>query len=660
MPSQVNVNGLVTRRPGVYAKVDASALNNKELDINNVAIVGDFPFLEKAKPASATSVRGLAELQYSDDDLAMLASLLYNSASDDRVPGGPNKVYLVNTKTTTQANHTFNDSNGVASLVFKSKAWGVAGGRVFVTIGSGTTTGQKYTVIRDGRTEEFDDVGLEDVIKFKSTGGGLTSTVEFDPTSGLLIKTTKTGLNGNFTPVDMAFDGAIQITMSSQLAGAETVSLTISGINKATGSADTEVVAFANGDQVKTSTKSWSSVSSINSTVNAYAGTWTFLVNAFDLSIDSYTYAQDLVAKVNSADGYTAEVSAPQAGAIKLPDLDAKTSTPIQGALVAIDANRYAAVQALKNSSIVTVTAAAGADLEPANTAGSVSLSGGTESAAVLADWTTALESIETESIQIVAALPSNLLDVSGISGVHTAVRDHCKFMAGAGANERNCWLGATKDETLSALFARTKSLNSRFASLVFQDITVVDPTGASRTLDPSWTACLMAGMQSGTDIAIPLTRKRPNVVSADQNANIKPTQNANDLLSKGLCFFSKDRLGLMVERSITTYMTDDNPIYSEVSANESVNTSIRDLRNNLNTLIGDPAVITTASRIKTLTLARLNTQVNDGIIKAFVEASVVIEDLGDTFKVTYTMAAIEPINFIVVTAVVDRIAGTA
>lgn len=68
---------------------------------------------------------------------------------------------------------------------------------------------------------------------------------------------------------------------------------------------------------------------------------------------------------------------------------------------------------------------------------------------------------------------------------------------------------------------------------------------------------------------------------------------------------------------------------------------------------MGEPNKGLTANRIKSIVEARLNRQVLDGVIKAFKD--VVLEDLGDTLNVGYTVAAVEPLNFIRVTASVAR-----
>ena len=131
----------------------------------------------------------------------------------------------------------------------------------------------------------------------------------------------------------------------------------------------------------------------------------------------------------------------------------------------------------------------------------------------------------------------------------------------------------------------------------------------------------------------------------------------ANEAIQKGIASLSYDALGWRIERSVTSYMTDDNPIYSEVSANESVNTSVRTLRNRLNIEIGNPILSSTSSALKGFTQSSLEDQVRDGVIKAW--QNLIIEDLGDTFSISYEVAAVEPLNFIKIIANVVRIAAS-
>jgi hypothetical protein len=160
--------------------------------------------------------------------------------------------------------------------------------------------------------------------------------------------------------------------------------------------------------------------------------------------------------------------------------------------------------------------------------------------------------------------------------------------------------------------------------------------------------------MQAGTSVATPLTWKRPSLYNV--RAKWDGSRDASEAISKGIINISADTLGFKVERSVTTWLEDDNPVYSEMSANESINTSVRDLRGALKIRVGDKVYGNTAAKMKTVVEARLNQQVTQGIIKAWRNAA--LEDLGDTVRVNYEVAAIEPLNFILITASVVRIAS--
>jgi hypothetical protein len=179
----------------------------------------------------------------------------------------------------------------------------------------------------------------------------------------------------------------------------------------------------------------------------------------------------------------------------------------------------------------------------------------------------------------------------------------------------------------------------------------VTNPQGVIQTLEPKYFALICAAMQAGTPVATPLTRKRPDVV--DVLGAWIANRDVTDAIKAGVCALTSDNLGWRIERSVTTWIKDDNPIYSEVSANESINTSVRDLRNALDIYIGDRNLNITSSRIQGIVSARLDQQVTDGIIKAY--KNIVLENLGDTLKVNYTVAAVEPLNFISITASVSR-----
>jgi hypothetical protein len=61
-------------------------------------------------------------------------------------------------------------------------------------------------------------------------------------------------------------------------------------------------------------------------------------------------------------------------------------------------------------------------------------------------------------------------------------------------------------------------------------------------------------------------------------------------------------------------------------------------------------------SLIESRVNARLAAQVRDGRIKAY--QGVTLEDLGDQVAISYQVAPVEPLNFIAITAIAQRISA--
>lgn len=682
MPSAVNLPTGTTRRPGVYATVDASSLGGRALEVGVVGIVGELPFLEAATPVSVASPKSLVELDTSNENALFLAKILYDATGDARIPGGPTRVVLCGVQPTTAAIKALaSTSPANDQIVLESKAFGFTGNRTYVTIENGTSGSdlRKVTLSRDGVTEVFDDVGTGELFTVTYTGSyATTMTAEMSVTTKIgsesttdgafKIKYTKTGLaDGTNVPTEMAFDGTITFVPSSTFGGS-TGTVTVNGTNKSTGAADSETLTFTGSTATDTTAKSFSAVTSIVIDDDGTGYTFTASGTAIDIATINFASAQDIVDRVNtfSSATFSATAESPQVGGISSDDMDLTAAASIKGADVGFTADAYSIVQSLSGSALVNAYLADEYDnssyTNPAegnrfipDTLSQTALSGGTVSAATSTEWTEALEAMQTQDLQTIVPLTNS-------DAYHRLVRSHCSFMAGQAnvPNERNAIVGAASNESKSQIITRAKGLNSRHLSLVFQDIDVYGPTGAVERLEPYWFAVMVAAMQAGSEVATPLTRKYPNVLEVYQSSTLKPDTDTNSLLKNGLLFMTRDRLGYRIERSLTTYLTDDNPIWSELSAVESVNTSIRDLRQNLDTIIGDPTRVTTAKVIASITKSRLRTQVGAGIIKAFNEQTVTVTDLGDTFRVNYEIAATEPLNFIIVAATVTRIPASA
>jgi len=646
----LNLNGLRVFRPAVYAEVDASALGGLVASTGNVCVVGSFPAIEANNALTFTSAQDVARFDHSDLELAHVGKVAFSPSLDERIPAGAATLTLLNVTPNTQASLTLNDDSASASLVLKSSVWGAKGNRTQVSVENTNSDQVNVTISRDGVVETFAGIESGDVASIYYDGSLLDSVgLSGDRLSGIEYGWTQTQAmssgSASFDVSDMVSDGALSVSLSTT-AHTNDVIVAIVGADLS-GASASQTLTFSAGVNSAQTTSAFGRIDSISATSDDAAFGGDVEVDGV-LSFDpaDFNSLSELIGAIGQLPNVVASYSAGRD--YDADQFDAFADANIDGLAqaVSIRADLAELVEALSSSRLVSVERATGATQSIAQqSSGSLvaSLSGGSSSSATLAEWTSALATIESADLQIIVAW-------SDLATVHAEIKKHLRLAALAG-RERNAWVASARNETLSQLNVRAKALNDRNIALVGQHLSLVDQRGRVVTRDPMWLALMLACMQAGSPVATPLTRKQPDVadVFGSWNGNL----DAAEAIRKGVCSLSFGPLGWRVERSVTTWLRDDNPIYSEVSANESVNASLRDLRAGLDAFVGEPNKGLTANRIKSIVEARLNRQVLDGVIKAFKD--VVLEDLGDTLNVGYTVAAVEPLNFIRVTASVAR-----
>jgi hypothetical protein len=672
MSSSVIANGKLTRIPGVYGTVDASALAGKGVSTGNMAVVGSFPSIERNVPKVFTSPQVMAAFDPTDLDLLRVAGLAFNPANDDQVTGAAS-VTIVNVQTNTQASFTFLDIAGGSSLVFKSKLWGQKGNRTYAKLVANTTDpkGLDVTIVRDGVSEPYSNLQSGPVFEACYTGAELTtSLLSVSPTAWTWTFTKAmsalpgAGPNTSvYTPLNFLISGKLTVTLSA-VAPAEGITVTAVGIS-ATGIPKTLSRVFAVGVAGPLAIQDtgvdalWSSITSVTVTTTNAASVIvaTLSGNAIVLDPANFSYVGEMVSLINNnaAKGFTCTAKSPRINAIPAAQIDAQASVNVvSAAKLTARADLWAIVQGLAGSTLVDVTRATGATLPPKHynvspdTAEEVMLLGGSQTDPVVAStaYAAGLLAIETYDVQIVAVLSSDIEAAK-------ALRAHCISSAIAG-HERNGYYGTAASLTLDAIYAATAPyLNSRHVSILAEEIQVMGPLGSLEWLAPMYQAVQAAGIQAGTPVGTPSTNKRPNVYDVRAAWTPGTFANDNDAIAKGIFVYTKDNLGWKVLRSITSYLTDDNPAFCEVSTNESVNTSIRRLRESLASKIGSALTAVTANQLIGAITGELTAQVRDGVIKAFRNVNIV--DMGDKYRIDYDVAAVEPFNFAEVTAHVYR-----
>jgi len=442
----------------------------------------------------------------------------------------------------------------------------------------------------------------------------------------------------------MPVDGAITLVAAGAPAGAPFAVLR--GLDKS-GAAVAERVLIT--DAPATTTTLWSRLDHLEMGLIEESLALTMSGTALSAPVAKIPTVAALVSFINGKPGFIAEVVAPDPSIRLVADLDAATSLNVRSnADVALLADLKALVDTIsQRSALLTAEAAGGAAGPPSHTDQAVFLAGGSEGTTRASDWQAAFDALRSYADVIIVPLTQD-------AAVHTQLARHLTQMESdtVGANARQGYVGLSTILDFASLKSAVRALNNRNLASVAQSPKVYDDANAAVTLGPQYLAVMAAAMQAGSGFAEPLTWKSLDVLALEQHVSWSPLENVEAALEAGLMFARWDdgRGQYQWERGITTYR-DTNQVFGEVSANESANFSRNRAEAVLNAMIGRPGFRGTASSIRSLLIAELQRQVEDGVIAAFSESSVEVQNLGDGFNAQYQAAPILPVNFIGLTA---------
>jgi len=179
----------------------------------------------------------------------------------------------------------------------------------------------------------------------------------------------------------------------------------------------------------------------------------------------------------------------------------------------------------------------------------------------------------------------------------------------------------------------------------VGQAIERYNTSGEQAEFLPQFAACVIAGMQAGSSVGQPLTRKYANVLKLRQSTTWNPKEDAEELIQAGLLMFETiDGSGRQVVRNITTHQSSSNLAYTEGSVNEAVNYAVYNFRNEMEKMVGKAGFAGTANAAKGLAVNILGLLVNVAIV---AWRSLDVKLLLDVLEVAVEISPVLPVNFV-------------
>jgi hypothetical protein len=378
----------------------------------------------------------------------------------------------------------------------------------------------------------------------------------------------------------------------------------------------------------------------------AGARTVTVSIDAALTAHSTFKTTAQVADKLNSLAGFTA--NSVRRSSFLMTDCDYRPAATILSATVNIFADLFDFISVLNTSSqFIGATRATGASLPPANTAAPVYLTGGVEGTPTITQWQEAFTLLKKRRVNTIVPLTED-------AAIHALLASHLVERAGKLRSEANGYVGlgtvAGAGDTKSNIITRIQNLSTRHISAIAEEPQRFDiDTGEPTFYPPHFYGAIQAGMQAGSPVGEPLTHKKPSVTDRRNDSSWDVSEDQEELVDAGLWMTERvDGVGIRNIRSITTHLADDNVVFTEMSANESANISIFELRRQLELFIGKRGLGGTVATIKGKVFDELERQIVDEIIVAF--RSVTVEQIGDTFPVSAEIAPVLPINFIPIT----------
>ena len=669
MSTSVLIDGKRYYKPGVYGKPDASAVGGKAVSFGRLAIVGSFPQLQSDVAYEFLSPQSMTGWDPSSLEFARIAKLAFKPRVG---ASGADRVTLLNVQTNTQAQLTLVDGSGSGSILLKSRLWGTRGNQVWVKVASNVVAGQDFTFALPGATgESYAGLTSGNVLEFicdtavctDLAGASDVVHATIDQTNWK-IQWEKRLTNGvAFAPTVLPIASKLYVRTAAD-SGAP-ISLGVTGTGLKNGVAWTGTATYTHAQVTQNNTFQevvdtasghaivWSEITNV--TNNAGGSTTDIRGWAIDTSLatnpplTSFQTLADAANFVNTLNnkGFYAYIRSPKAAQIPVTEFEPPAAASnIKATSLYVKADVWAILQALSASKLVEASRAAAASRAPANTTGKL-LAGGSDGSAptVAVDYPDGLSKLENLDLQRVVVLSDDI-------EAGKALATHCYNAAVKFGRERNGWFGCPANTSLTNIQANyVNKINDRNVTLVADKIKIaaVKSGDSAAWLDPKYLAVMAAGIQCGLKPASTLTNLVPDVLDFSHAWSDGSDEDA--VIAGGICGLYKDNLGRPAFlRSVTTYVQDDNPAYSETSANDSVNTSLRDLRSYLFSLIGasiDSSL--SPDTVAAMVTERLDFQVAQSWIRSYANVAVSLQT--DLFSVDYTLDEIQPVNFVVVTA---------
>jgi len=411
------------------------------------------------------------------------------------------------------------------------------------------------------------------------------------------------------------------------------------------------------------------------------------------LTLANFRTLTDVATYINSQSGYSALIPAEVNASLSPSVLDRVSSLGIASSTAGvkpgkIKADAYSMFDYVRRNSALVSIPNTGSRKGLPDPIPATFLANGSRGASANSNFLAGLDSLESiEDVDLIVPLVSqdasdDLAEQEGytdnsstytVAAIHLATKNHCKKMSATKARkERACYLGMRG--TISEVTSQSLSLNSEFASLVAQDVSILGTDGNLFWGQPHLAAALCAGMQAGGDIGEPTTKKLINAsairhvkkqgLTPTLTEAINPKTKLDVLIEKGVLPLNNPSSGgveIVVQNA--TYSRDSNFVFNRPSVFSAMNYIAKVMRKSLeDKFVGTKQKTSTKDAIKAEVVALMADFLRSDIIVGddsnggvgYKSLSLRID--GNAVYIDITVTPVQGIDFILSNINIDNI----
>ncbi len=265
------------------------------------------------------------------------------------------------------------------------------------------------------------------------------------------------------------------------------------------------------------------------------------------------------------------------------------------------------------------------------------------------------------------------------VESIHNQARAHCKKMSNVqNRSERDAYVGYRG--TFTECKNQAKSISSEFVSMLIQDAQVLDAQGELNWKQPHIAACLVAGIQAGSEVGTPATykflaangirhlKKAGDVPTTTEDFKFGTVGHKNQAIDNGITpLEAPSSGGIRVVVHNTTYQADANFVFNRKHVLETVNYIAYNLRQHLeNVFVGEKAKTGNAESIKNFVIAEMDQFRKEDLIvgddnnAGLGYRNLVVTITGNTAVIDVVVTPVQGLDFVIARLEIADIKQTA